>query len=176
MRGALQHKGPNPMHAKGFTLVELMIVVAILGILGAVVMPVYQGHASEAKVSAAKSNLHAMRSQIQLYKMQHGGVPPGYAFGAGVTEGILAEQFVGTSTFDGATSASKIPTDPFLYGPYLLQIPPNTFNEKSNIAYSTDFAADVGVKDSGWLYNRTTGQIGLNYPGADADGVAYIDY
>jgi len=164
------------MRTQGFTLVELMIVVSILGILGALVLPVYQGHASEAKVSAAQSNLHAMRAQIELYKIHHSGVLPGYAFGAGVTEGTLAEQFTGTSTVDGATSSSKTPTDPFLYGPYLVKSPTNPFNSKSNMAYSTDFAADAGVKDSGWLYNRTTGQICLNYPGTDADGAAYIDY
>ena len=164
------------MRAKAFTLVELMIVVAILGILGALALPVYQGHATEAKVSATKTNLHAMRAQIELYKTQHGGVLPGYAFGAGVTEGTLAEQFVGTSTVDGATSSNKTPTDPFLYGPYLLKIPTNPFCDKSNIAYSTDFAADAGVTNSGWLYNRTTGQICPNYPGTDVDGEAYIDY
>jgi general secretion pathway protein G len=164
------------MRTKGFTLVELMIVVSILGILAALVLPVYQGHASEAKVSAAKSDLHAMRAQIELYKIHHSGVLPGYAFGAGVTEGTLAEQFVGTSTVDGATSSNKTPTDPFLYGPYLVKIPANPFNNKSNMAYSTDFTADAGVKDSGWLYNATTGQICLNYPGTDADEAAYIDY
>ncbi len=164
------------MRTKGFTLVELMIVVSILGILGALVLPVYQGHASEAKVSAAKSNLHAIRAQIELYRMHHSGTLPGYAFGAGVTEGTLAEQFTGTSTVDGATSSSKMPTDPFLYGPYLVKTPANPFNNRSNMAYSTDFAADAGVEDSGWLYNRTTGQICLNYPGTDAEGAAYIDY
>ena len=164
------------MRTKGLTLVELMIVVAILGILGALVLPVYQGHASEAKVSAAKSNLHAMRAQIELYKIQHGGVLPGHAFGGGVTEGTLLEQFIYVSTVDGATTSSKTAADPFLYGPYLVKIPINPFNDRSNIVYSTDFATDAGVKTSGWLYNSSTGQICLNYPGTDADGVAYIDY
>ena len=75
-------------------------------ILGALVLPVYQGHASESKVSAAKSNLNIMRTQIELYKIHHNGSLPGFAFGSGVTTGTLAEQFTGTSTVDGATSSS----------------------------------------------------------------------
>ena len=71
------------MKRTGFTLVELMLIVAILGILGALVLPIYQGHASEAKISSARSNLHAMRAQIELYKMQHSGSLPGYVSGAG---------------------------------------------------------------------------------------------
>ena len=153
-----------------------MIVVAILGILGAIVLPVYQGHASEAKVSAAKSDLHALRAQIELYKIQHNGVLPGFVGGAAVAEGMLELQFTGTSEITGLPTASKTPAGTYLYGPYLLKIPENPFNGKTGFIYSTDFATDVGVADIGWLYNRTTGQIALNYPGTDADGVAYIAY
>lgn len=164
------------MRRNGFTLVELMIVVAILGILGAIVFPTYQSNTTEAKVSSAKSNLSILRNQIELYRMQHGGILPGYAMGGPLAEGLLPEQFIGTTTLDGASSPSKTPSDPFLYGPYLRTIPTNAFNSKSNIKYSTDFAADAGVVVSGWLYNRTTGEICLNYPGTDTEGVAYISY
>ncbi|MBN2129692.1 MAG: prepilin-type N-terminal cleavage/methylation domain-containing protein [Sedimentisphaerales bacterium] len=164
------------MRKEGFTLVELMIVVAILGILGAIVFPTYQSNTTEAKVSSAKSNLSILRNQIELYKMQHNGTLPGYAMGSLVSEGMLALQFEGTTTVGGATSPSKTPTDPYLYGPYLRTIPTNAFNGKSNIAYSTAFATDAGVVVSGWLYNSTTGEICLNYPGTDFEGVAYISY
>lgn len=164
------------MRKSGFTLVELMIVVAILGILGAIVMPTFQGNVSEAKVSSAKSNLSILRNQIELYKMQHNGALPGYAMGNPVAESTLITQLEGTTTLGGAPSPSKTPTDPFLYGPYMRTIPTNPFNGKSNIAYSTAFATDAGVVVSGWLYNRVTGEICLNYPGTDADGVAYISY
>jgi type II secretion system protein G len=164
------------MRKKGFTLVEMMIVVAILGILGAIVFPTYQSNAAEAKASSAKSNLSILRNQIELYKMQHNGALPGYAMGGLIAEGLLPEQFVGTSTLDGISCASKTPSDPFLYGPYLRTIPTNPFNTKSSIAYSTDFATDAGVVVSGWLYNTTTGEICLNYPGTDTEGVPYISY
>ena len=164
------------MRKEGFTLVELMIVVAILGILSAVVLPVYQGHASEAKVSSAKSNLYAIRVQLELYKMQHSGILPGYANGAEVAAGYAELQLVGTSRVTGQALASKVPSDPFLYGPYLLRIPENPFNGDDSFAYSTDFATDADGTSSGWLYNRTTGEICLNSTGADVDGVAYIAY
>jgi prepilin-type N-terminal cleavage/methylation domain-containing protein len=164
------------MRREGFTLVELIIVVAILGILGAVALPTYQGHTAKARVSAAKGSLHALRAQIELYKMQHSGRLPGDVNGSQATTAALRRQFVGTSAQTGQAVDSRIPVDPFLYGPYIFKLPENTFNGKSNIAYSTDFATDVGVVDSGWLYNRTTGQIYLNYPGTDEEGVAYIEY
>ena len=146
------------MRKNGFTLVELMIVVAILGILGAIVLPTYQGHASEAKISAAKSNLHALRAQIELYKLQHNGSLPGYVSGAAIPEGMLELQFTGTSEVTGMPTESKAPAGTYLYGPYLLDIPENPFNDQTALMYSTDFATDVGDPNIGWLYDRTTGQ------------------
>lgn len=48
---------------KGFSLVELLIVVAILGILAAIVMPEYQSHSQDAKEVAAKDNLRILRQR-----------------------------------------------------------------------------------------------------------------
>jgi len=60
-----------------FTLVELMIVVAILGILAAIVIPEFQGHIQQAKEAAAKDNLRILRQAIERYEAQF-GIPPGY--------------------------------------------------------------------------------------------------
>jgi prepilin-type N-terminal cleavage/methylation domain-containing protein len=66
----------NKKHA--FTLVEILIVVAILGILAAVVVPTFQSHVHLAKESAAKDNLRILRNAIDLYASQHNDAPPGY--------------------------------------------------------------------------------------------------
>src|SRR3989339_1948160 len=67
-----------PLRLNAFSLVELMIVVAILGILAAIAMPVFQGHIQKAKESAAKDNLRILRNAIEVYAAQHNDVPPGY--------------------------------------------------------------------------------------------------
>lgn len=66
------------MRAKsGFTLVEILIVVVILGILAAIVIPQFTDASTEAKTSSLMSNLQTMRSQIELYKIKApDGQPP----------------------------------------------------------------------------------------------------
>ena len=65
------------MRAKsGFTLVEILIVVVILGILAAVVIPQFTNASTEAKENSLKSDLRTMRSQIELYKIKNSDSPP----------------------------------------------------------------------------------------------------
>ena len=53
---------------RAFTLVEVLIVVAILGILGALVLPTFRGHIIEAKEAAAKDNIRIFRNAIEYFK------------------------------------------------------------------------------------------------------------
>jgi general secretion pathway protein G len=171
--------GPGEMRRKAFTLVEVIIVVTILGILAAVVLPSFQNHAQNARESAAKSNLLTIRSQIELYKLHHRGMPPGYVNGAGAPVATLELQLIGTSTAAGAVSASKVPTDPYLLGPYLKKIPTNPFNDLTTIAYvaeATDFSAAADGTSSGWLYKKETSEFRINWAGIDREGIALYNY
>src|ERR1700734_950359 len=61
---------------KGFTLVEILIVVIILGILAAIVIPQFTNASQNARISSLQSTLQTLRSQVELYKLQHGDALP----------------------------------------------------------------------------------------------------
>ena len=147
--------------------------------MAAIVIPTFQGNVATAKESASKTNLMTMRTQLELYKLQHNGVPPGYVNGAGAPIATVPLQLIGTTTVTGQASPNTVPSAPFLYGPYLKKIPQNPFNKLSTIAYvaeATAFSVAADGTSSGWLYKKETAEIAMNWTGTDSEGVNYYDY
>ena len=144
----------------GFTLVEILIVVAILGILASVIIPEYTGYTQKAKESAAKENLQLLRTTIERYAIEHNGVPPGY-WDDDPTD-MPAGFFVLVQLTDG----------------YLSEIPENPFNKLNSICAVINNADIPNSVDSttGWLYKPSTREIRLNYTGTDSEGKTYFSY
>lgn len=61
--------------ASGFTLIEIMVVIVILGVLGALVIPNIIGRTGEARVTAAKSDMRAIANALDLYKLDNFNYP-----------------------------------------------------------------------------------------------------
>ena len=163
------------MRAKrGFTLVEILIVVVILGILAAIVVPQFTQASTEAKQNSLRSNLQSIRSQIQLYKVQHNDVNPTLAnFVAQMTE---CSDYLGVCTGDKQRDMTLTP--PAEFGPYLERIPPNPFTGMNTLAASTAAAVAAAIDGTtcGWYYDQNTGEVWGNTVGSDDLGTPYWQY
>jgi general secretion pathway protein G len=140
----------------GFTLVEILIVVVILGILAAIVIPQFSNASEEAKLSSLVSDLQSIRSQIQLYKVQHSHGDGLNIPGTAIT-GLDFEESMTTYTILNGTPAPTQAPDPCggVYGPYLQKIPPNPFNDLDTV--TSDTTTPAPGAGAGWHFNTETG-------------------
>lgn len=68
----MSHKSPQ----RGFTLVELVMVVVIIGVLSAIIVPNYIDYVGKSAASTTKANLQMLRTAIQTFRSDNGGVLP----------------------------------------------------------------------------------------------------
>jgi len=134
------------MVAKGFTLVEILIVVVILGILAAIVIPQFTNASESAQFSSTVSQLQTIRSQIELYKNEHSNDWPtvdGTSATAIDWDKLTAE----TNLAGGTPSGSDK-----VYGPYLQKVPVNPFEDSSTTAGTPD-ADGTAAAGVGWVWS-----------------------
>jgi len=144
---------------QGFTLIELMIVVAIIGILAAVALPAYQDYTIRAKMSEVILALSACRTSItEVY--QSGGTPPG-ANSWGCEN--VSSKYVGalSTDADGVVIATVQNISPSVNGSCVTLIPMIT------AAAAADSTANMGEGLYGWICGGTGTDVAPNYlPGS----------
>jgi general secretion pathway protein G len=136
----------NRRKSSGFTLVEILIVVIILGILAAIVIPQFTSASTDARKSSLCTQLQSLQQQIALYQLQHKNAYP-LLITTGWT--VLTEY----TDASGAVSATADAT--YIYGPYFPTAPTNPLTAAAN---STVIAVDP-TGSPGWVYSETTGKV-----------------
>jgi general secretion pathway protein G len=140
---------------QGFTLVEILIVVIILGILAAVVIPQFSDASNDTRESSSMTDLKSLRCQLELYKAQHIEKYPD----------DFANQMTMYTDVDGNTNATYSTT--FRFGPYMLRVPPNPWTGVNTVTTVTGAATaytPAADMNQGWWYNDTTGEIRCHVP------------
>jgi len=150
--------------AQGFTLVEILIVVIILGILASIVVAQFTNVRGTTSDTALKDNLRWMRSAVLLYQAEHGALPTLATF-----EGQMTQY----TDLNGNVNASKNAT--YKFGSYMLSLPPLPVGlQKGQTAVTgTSYANGYG-----WQYDQVNGTVHANCQNSelDPDGVAYNTY
>ena len=137
------------MKYKGFTLVEILIVVIILGILAAIVIPQFTQASNDARMSSLTSDLQTVRAQVELYKIHHGDKLPTNL----ITQMTAMTDLNGLVAGDAGVGVLK-------YGPYLQKFPTNAFNNLDTLA--SDAVGPLGDDSTGWHYHTVTAQFSAN--------------
>jgi prepilin-type N-terminal cleavage/methylation domain-containing protein len=89
----------------GFTLVEILIVVVILGILAAIVVPQFTNASNEAIKGALESQLQTINSQVELFRVRNAGAYPDFSSGWG---DLVTDEYLKEEPINGYTGQSVI--------------------------------------------------------------------
>ena len=167
----------------GFTLIEMLIVVIILGTLAMIIIPQVSVSTEDAKLSTLRTNLSTVRNAIELYYHQHGQTYPGAvktdgsgaATVAGDLPAALVAQLTQFTQGDGEANGDYTALTAPIYGPYLktVTLPENPYNA-ANTATCDIAVTDVTTRvatpadNTGWKYYVKTGVFTANDSVANA--------
>jgi general secretion pathway protein G len=125
---------------RGFTLIELMVVIVILGILAGLIIPRIMGRPEEAKQLKAKMQIESLETALKLYKLDNGMYPD-------TEQGMQALiEMPETGTIpknwrkNGYLEKGRLPKDP--WGNEFIYLSPGAHGEYDIISYGADGVPD----------------------------------
>jgi prepilin-type N-terminal cleavage/methylation domain-containing protein len=155
---------------RGFSLAEVLIVIALLGILSSVVLLNLGGSDTAAKERTLKGNLQALRSSVKMYRSDHGRYPCSTGdYDYPCTDQQFRYKLIRFSRADGRTSATK--NSQYTYGPYLDDFPEEPFSASDSLTWSIGTerlkatianVVDGSSGDGGWYYEPESGNVTAN--------------
>jgi general secretion pathway protein G len=99
--------------SRGFTLLELMVVIVIIGVLATLIAPAVLRHVSEAKITAAQSDINTLMNQLKIYKLDNGRYPSN---DQGL-QALVSKPTTGNIPGNWKSYLDKLPDDPW-HHPY----------------------------------------------------------
>jgi len=137
----------------GFSLVELVVVIMILGILAAVAAPKLLQTSGAATDNGMKQTVTVVRDAIELFAANNGGALPGA---------------------DGTEATFKSDLEPFLRGDFP-SCPVGAKNDEVKMSNGASTAGEASPT-KGWHYNYSTGEFIINSTDTAGDGAAYDSF
>ena len=152
----VQSVSPRPFPCRicgraGFTLIELVIVILVIGVLAGVSAPRIADYAKTAEKNAARESLRILREAVDQFRFQNGQWP------------------------GDAGTAADLKAD---LVPYLRAFPKNPIKEQDGVDVQTTGAALTTwvTGPYGWRYDNLSGQVILNQPGLGPDGTPMVEW
>jgi len=99
--------------ARGFTLIEIMVVITILGILAALIVPRVVGRTDDAKIAAAKQDIASLMQALKLYRLDNGRYPTTEQGLQALLSKPTIEPIPSNWKQGGYIERSSVPTDPW---------------------------------------------------------------
>lgn len=101
------------MRAEGFTLIELMVVIVILGILAGLIIPRIMGRPDEARAAKARIQIESLETALKLYKLDNGTYPTTDQGLLSLVEAPGGGQLAKNWRQGGYLEKGKVPKDPW---------------------------------------------------------------
>lgn len=139
---------------RGFTLIELMLVVAIIGLLSAIALPKFSNMVIRAKEAAVKGKVGALRSAISIYYADNEGRYPNIPMSLPLL--ALVPKYIDDVP---KISIPTIPTHP-----------------SANAIYGAFPMDSLFPFNIGYFYNQGTGQLNINCTHTDSQGAIWSLY